>query len=70
MVIYEWNALIVGPSKINILTLREVLFLKMLLINPKIIMYGEMRQFTKIFKKKLAPDILHNFQNIGYKLIL
>jgi len=82
----EGNALIIGPDKINTLTLKEVLFLKMLLMNKKITTYNEMshvlwkdreevsknamRQFTKNFKKKLPPNTLHNIQSIGYKLIL
>lgn len=82
----ESNALIKGPSKKNFLTSREVLFLKMLLKKDKIITYSEMTQtlwqdgeevtqnamrlFTKNIKKKLPPNILKNFQNIGYKLIL
>ena len=58
----------------------------MLISNDKIITYTEMirrlwknseevslnamRLFTKNLKKKLPPNILRNFHNTGYKLIL
>jgi len=82
----ENNAMIKSPGKSYILTKKEVMFLKMLISNDKIITYTEMirrlwknseevslnamRLFTKNLKKKLPPNILRNFHNTGYKLIL
>jgi len=82
----ESNSMVKGPDQKHVLTNREVLFLKMLISNDKIITYTEMvrklwknseevsqnamRLFTKNIKKKLPPKILRNFQNTGYKLIL
>ena len=81
----ENNSIISGPDEKYFLTKREVKFIKMLLNSAKIITYTEMtkslwdsqkkvsknamRLFTKNFKKKLPPNILMNYQNIGYKLI-
>jgi len=82
----ESNQAIKGPDQNYLLTQREVLFLKMLIANDKIITYKKMinilwsdsknvsqnamRLFTKNFKKKLPPNILKNFYNKGYKLVL
>jgi len=80
----ENNSLIRGPKEDFLLTKREVKFLKMLLNSSNIITYSRMidtlwdnpqtvsknamRLFTKNIKKKLPPNILMNFHNIGYKL--
>jgi len=82
----ESNSMVKGPDQKYVLTKKEVVFLKMLINNDKIITYTEMvrklwkdseevsqnamRLFTKNLKKKLPPKILRNFQNTGYKLIL
>ena len=82
----ENNAIIIAPHRKFYLTPKEILFLKMLLKNEAIITYKDMisilwnggkyvtlnavRLFTKNFKKKLPPEVLKNFQNIGYKLVL
>jgi len=81
----ENNSSIKGPEQSYKLTKKEVLFLKMLISNDKIITYkkmintlwdGEkvvsqnaMRLFTRNVKKKLPPNILKNYHNKGYKLI-
>lgn len=82
----ENNSLISGPEQSFKLTKREVLFLKMLLSNDKIITYKKMfdtlwdgdkevsqnamRLFTRNIKKKLPPNVLRNFHNKGYKLVV
>jgi len=82
----ESNSMVKGPDQKYVLTKKEVEFLKMLINNDKIITYTEMvrklwknseevsqnamRLFTKNLKKKLPPNILRNFQNTGYKLIV
>ncbi len=82
----EKNSLIEGPKEIFLLTTKEVLFLKMLIQSKRIITYNEMlctlwrngeevsknamRLFTRNIKKKLPPNILKNFQNRGYKLVI
>jgi len=82
----ESNSMVKGPDQKYVLTKKEVVFLKMLINNDKIITYTEMvrklwknseevsqnamRLFTKNLKKKLPPNILRNFQNTGYKLIV
>lgn len=82
----ENNAVIIGPSRKFYLTPKEVLFIKMLLKNDKIVTYdymmdilwngrtdvssNAMRVFIKNIKKKLPSKILKNFQDIGYKLDL
>jgi len=80
----ENNSLVRGPTKNFLLTKREVKFLKLLLNSRNIVTYSKMiqvlwdnpntvsknamRLFTKNIKKKLPPNILMNFHNIGYKL--
>jgi len=80
------SAVIIAPHKKFYLTQKEILFLKMLLKNEGIITYTDMiailwnggkyvtlnalRLFAKNFKKKLPPEILKNYQSIGYKLDL
>lgn len=82
----ENNAIIIAPDRKFYLTQKEMLFLKMLLKNEAIVTYTDMikilwndgkyvtlnavRTFTKNFKKKLPPEVLKNFQNMGYKLDL
>jgi len=82
----ESNSMVKGPDQKHLLTNKEVIFLKMLISNDKIITYREMvrklwknseevsqnamRLFTKNIKKKLPPNVLRNFQNTGYKLIV
>jgi len=82
----ENNAVIIGPDRKFYLTPKEVLFIKMLLKNDKIVTYdymmdilwngradvssNAMRVFIKNIKKKLPAKILKNFQDIGYKLDL
>ena len=82
----EDNSLIIGPLGKKELTSKEVMFLKMLLLTNKIVTYSQMmnllwknqnevsanavRLFVKNIKKKLPSDILKNFQDIGYKLVL
>jgi len=81
----ENNSSIHGPEQNYKLTKKEVLFLKMLISNDKIITYTKMintlwdedkdvsqnamRLFTRNIKKKLPPNILKNYHNKGYKLI-
>ncbi len=80
------NSCIQSPKERFPLTHRELVFLKMLLKNGRIITYTEMfailwkdrenvsrnamRVFIKNIKKKLPPNFLINSQDIGYKLIL
>jgi len=80
----ENNSLVRGPKENFLLTQREVKFLKMLLNSRSIVTYSKMiqalwehpqsvsknamRLFAKNIKKKLPPNILMNFHNIGYKL--
>jgi len=82
----EANCLIIDPIGKKELTSREVMFLKMLLLTKNIVTYTQMintlwkdqnevssnavRLFVRNIKKKLPSDILKNFQDIGYKLIL
>lgn len=82
----ENNSLIIGPSGKKELTSKEVMFLKILLLNNRIVTYSQMinllwknrndvssnavRLFVKNIKKKLPSNILKNFQDIGYKLVL
>ncbi len=80
----ENNSLVRGPRENFFLTKREVKFIKMLLTSREIVTYTKMiqalwenpekvsknamRLFAKNIKKKLPPNILMNFHNIGYKL--
>jgi len=80
------NASVTSPERRFYLTQKEILFLKMLIKDDKITTYKEMisilwngktnvslnavRLFTKDLKKKLPQNILKNFQDIGYKLVL
>ena len=82
----EDRALILNSNESYELTLKEALFLNMLLKNNKIITYSQMynslweegkitsknaiRVFIKNIKKKLPPHSLTNIQNIGYKLVI
>ncbi len=81
----ENNSSINAPDQDFQLTKKEVLFLKMLISNDKIITYKKMittlwdeekdvsqnamRLFTRNIKKKLPPNVLKNFHNKGYKLV-
>ncbi|NQY93053.1 MAG: helix-turn-helix domain-containing protein [Campylobacteraceae bacterium] len=81
----ENNSSINAPDCDFQLTKKEVLFLKMLISNDKIITYKKMistlwdeeknvsqnamRLFTRNIKKKLPPNILKNYHNKGYKLL-
>jgi len=81
----ENNSSINAPDQSFQLTKKEVLFLKMLISNDKIITYKKMvatlwdeeknvsqnamRLFTRNIKKKLPPNILKNYHNKGYKLL-
>jgi len=81
----ENNSKMHGPEQVFTLTPKEVLFIKILLKNNKIITYSKMieilwenekvsqnalRVFTKDIRKKLPPNTLKNVQGIGYNLVL
>ena len=82
----EGNSLIKGPMGKKELTSKEVMFLKMLILTNKIVTYSQMikvlwrnqkevspnavRLFVKNIKKKLPMNMIKNFQDTGYKLIL
>ena len=82
----EANSSIIGPKDKKVLTSREVIFLKMLLLTKSIVTYTQMisilwkdqsdvssnaiRLFVKNIKKKLPCNTLKNFQDIGYKLVV
>lgn len=80
----ESKALVKGPDEEFILTKKENMFLKMLIIKGRIITYSEienilweetsimtqnaLRLFIKNLRKKLPKDILKNVQGTGYRL--
>jgi len=80
----ESKALVKGPEEEFILTKKENMFLKMLIIKGRIITYEEienilwedtsvmtqnaLRLFIKNLRKKLPKDILKNIQGSGYRL--
>lgn len=80
----ESKALVKGPNEEFILTKKENMFLKMLIIKGRIITYTEienilwedtsimtqnaLRLFIKNLRKKLPKDILKNVQGTGYRL--
>jgi DNA-binding response OmpR family regulator len=80
----ESKALVKGPQEEFILTKKENMFLKMLIIKGRIITYEEienilwedtsvmtqnaLRLFIKNLRKKLPKDILKNIQGSGYRL--
>lgn len=80
----ESKALVKGPDEEFILTKKENMFLKMLIIKGRIITYTEienilweetsimtqnaLRLFIKNLRKKLPKDILKNVQGTGYRL--
>lgn len=80
----ESKALVKGPNEEFILTKKENMFLKMLVIKGRIITYTEienilwddttvmtqnaLRLFIKNLRKKLPKDILKNVQGTGYRL--
>lgn len=80
----ESKALVKGPEEEFILTKKENMFLKMLIIKGRIITYSEienilweetsimtqnaLRLFIKNLRKKLPKDILKNVQGTGYRL--
>ena len=82
----EDSSYIQSPKEKFTLTSKELIFLKMLLKNGRIITYTEMfdilwknrenvsrnamRVFIKNIKKKLPTNFLANIQDIGYKLII
>lgn len=80
----ESKALVKGPDEEFILTKKENVFLKMLLVKGRIITYSEienilwddnsimtqnaLRLFIKNLRKKLPKDTLKNVQGTGYRL--
>lgn len=80
----EGKALVKGPNEEFVLTKKENMFLKMLIIKGRIISYEEiedilweetsimtqnaLRLFIKNLRKKLPKDILKNVQGTGYRL--
>lgn len=80
----ESKALVKGPEEEFVLTKKENMFLKMLIIKGRIITYSEienilwedtsimtqnaLRLFIKNLRKKLPKSVLKNIQGTGYRL--